>query len=377
MGNFRYLVMAAASTLLLSCSHSARIEGVVEGCPQHALVVKALDVNVYRTIDTVVTDGAGRFACKVAAEKGQPEFVYIFRDDVKIASAVVLPGDRISISADTLGRYSVSGSEESELLHEVETEYSAFLDGVAVTLSSLPEGAVADSSVSRRLSAQYLGYYRKALTYIMKHPYSITSVAVCFQTVSEDFPVFNTTTDAIRFRALTDSLVTVYPESKYVKALSRETERREKLMAMEANIRAAQSGGFPEIVLGDMQGRKSSLSEVDARVILLHFWTSGDAAQKMFNQEVLKPAYAKYHDKGFEIYAVALDADKSSWAGVVKAQQLPWVNVCDTRGAASPYIATYNVSSLPLSYVIFDGEVTADRISDSRSLEAFLAKKLK
>lgn len=376
---FRYIALAAASAAALSCSHSARIDGTVADYPQSPVVVKLLDVNTYRVLDTVMTDAAGRFSCKVAVEKGEPEFVYAFKGDTKIASAVVLPGDRLVIKADTLGHYDVEGSEESLLLKEVELGYASFLDDVSKAMAPLSQsaGSAQNAEVSREVSSLYLQYYRKALSFIMKHPRSITSVPVCFQTVTEGFPVFNTNTDAIRFRALADSLEAVYPESKYVKALIRETEHREKMLALEANIRSAQPSGFPDIILSDMQGQKSSLSSVDSKVILLHFWATSDAQQKLFNQDVLKPVYAKYHDKGFEIYSVSLDTDKSAWASVVKAQQLPWINVCDTRGAASPYVATYNVTSLPLSYIICDGELKGDKISDAKGLEAFLAKNLK
>lgn len=352
---------------------------MVADYPQSPVVVKLLDVNTYKVLDTVMTDAAGRFSCKVAVEKGEPEFVYAFKGDTKIASAVVLPGDKLVVKTDTLGRYDVEGSEESLLLKEVEFAYSAFLDDVSKAMASLSQSAdgTVNADVSREVSSLYLQYYRKALSFIMKHPHSITSVPVCFQNVTEGFPVFNTNTDAIRFRALADSLATVYPESKYVKALVRETERREKMLALEANIRSAQPSGFPDIILSDMQGQKSSLSSVDSKVVLLHFWSASDAQQKLFNQDVLKPVYAKYHDKGFEIYSVSLDTDKSTWASVVKAQQLPWINVCDTRGAASPYVATYNVASLPLSYLICDGELKGEKINDAKGLEAFLAKNLK
>lgn len=369
-------VLAAALSLsALSCSRTAKIECRVADYAGRPVVVKLLDVNTYKVLDTLTADAGGRLVCKVAAQKGQPEFVYLYKDDVKIASAVALPGDKISIETDTLGRYTVKGSEESVLLAEVEKSYASFLDDVSKAVAKA-DGTEADSAVNRELSSLYLQYYRKALTFIIRHPYSITSVPVCFQTVSDGFPVFNTSTDAIRFRALADSLETVYPESKYVKALERETARREKLLSLEESLKSAQPSGYPEISLGDMQGRKASLSEVDAKVVLLHFWTSSDADQKLLNQDVLKPVYAKYHSKGFEIYAVALDADKSSWASVVKAQELPWINVCDTRGLSSPYLATWNVSSLPLSYLICDGELTGGSISDSKGLEAMIARGL-
>ena len=85
----------------------------------------------------------------------------------------------------------------------------------------------------------------------------------------------------------------------------------------------------------------------------------------MFNLDFLKNIYEDYHKKGFEIYQVALDPDKALWARVVKEQKLPWINVCDSRGSASPYALLYNISSVPAAFVIADGElVDGDMVTE-------------
>ena len=114
------------------------------------------------------------------------------------------------------------------------------------------------------------------------------------------------------------------------------------------------------------------LSEVDAKVILLHFWTSTDAAQKMFNLDVLKPIYEEFHSRGLEIYQVALDTDKAQWARTVKDQGLGWINVCEGLGAGSSSLALYNLDKLPVSFVIADGELVDGKFSDGASLRKLL-----
>ena len=67
------------------------------------------------------------------------------------------------------------------------------------------------------------------------------------------------------------------------------------------------------------------------------------------------------------------------WAKVVKEQNLPWTNVCDSRGVASTYVALYNISKLPAAYVIGADGLAATSFSDAASLSkvvrAALAKK--
>lgn len=376
---YRFSALAAICVALVSCSHQARIECTLTDAPEQDVIVKLLDVNSYKVLDTVRTNASGRMTYKMKVSEAQPEFVYLFRGDTKLASAVLLPGDDVKISADTLGHYEVSGSEESALLKEVEQSYAQFLGNIASIVAPL-DGSAAGTTVAeinRAVSSEYLRYYRQAVSYIMTHSHSITSVPVCFQTVSEGFPVFNTTTDALHFRALSDSLSTVYPDSRYVKALIRETEKRESALALNINMKNAEAQGFPNIELPDISGQKVSLKDVDSKVILVHFWSSTDADQKLLNNDVILPLYEQYHSRGLEIYAVALDTDKPTWASVVKAQRLPWINVCDSRGAASPYAGTYNLAQLPMSFLIVDGEITSEDVSTGARLKAFLDKTLK
>jgi peroxiredoxin len=148
-------------------------------------------------------------------------------------------------------------------------------------------------------------------------------------------------------------------------------------MELETRLNSAEEIGYPDIVLPDVNANKIRLSEVDSKVVMLFFWSSADASQKMFNLDFLKSVYEDYHKKGLEIYQVSLDVDKAAWARVVKEQKLPWINVCDSRGSASPYVLTYNIGSLPAVYVISDGELVDGEMSTEKSFRRRLEQLLK
>ena len=67
------ILLAALS--FASCSDKASISGTVEGAAQKQLVVKQLDINVYKTLDTLTADKNGNFSYKLSVAKGQPEFI--------------------------------------------------------------------------------------------------------------------------------------------------------------------------------------------------------------------------------------------------------------------------------------------------------------
>ncbi|MBQ7750801.1 MAG: TlpA family protein disulfide reductase [Bacteroidales bacterium] len=374
MKNYRIIAAAAALLALSSCQKTV-ITGTLKDAPGKEIIVGMLDVNRFQALDTLKTDDKGVFKYAPEVEKGCPEFIYFYYNEDKIASLLVEKGDRISVVADTLGNYTVEGSEESLLLQEAEQEYGSFLVKMDALGKAYTDGNARE--IQQQMSRAYVEHYRKAVAYVMAHPFSLTSATVLFEDVSPGFPVFSQQTDALHFRSTADSLKKVYPDSKYVKALDREASRRMKDMEIQTRIANAEERGFMDIELPDINGRKVKLSDVDAKVTMVYFWATTDE-QKMFNLDALDPLYAKYHSRGLEIFAVSLDIDKTTWASVVKNQNLPWINVCDIRGTASPYIGLYAVSALPRIVFIVDGMVDANpEITDDASLARYLEKRLK
>ena len=372
----RLAAFAIAFTVAVACGKSARIDATVDGAAD--VIVKLLDVNQFKVLDTVKVDDAGKFTYKVEVLKGQPEFVYLFHGDRKVASLLVQSGDRIAVKADTLGNYTVEGSGESLKLAEVEQDYAAALARMTSIVDRL--GAAKDAgqaqAIRQELGKEYISYYRSRVKYVMSNSRSLSVVPVFYQTLGEGLPVFGQGTDAIHFKSVADSLETVYPESKYVKALRTEAEKRMTYLELQTRLESAQEIAYPEIELPDIKGQKLKLTDVDSKVVMLQFWSAAEADQKMFNLDVLKPIYEEFHSKGFEIYQVALDIDKGMWAQVVKQQQLPWISVCDSRGAASPYVSAYNLPVVPATFIIADGELVDGSVVDEKSLRKLLKKLL-
>ena len=372
--------MAAAAVFAAACTNVAKVNGNLEGAPAADVVVKLLNINRYEILDTVKTDAAGNFAYKVEVVKGQPEFVYLFHNDTKVASLLLEAGDKVTVQADTLGNYTVEGSVESQKLAQVEKNFmTAFgrLDSLALALSEADAKEV--DAIREAIGKEYVNYYRDCVRYIFTNSRSMTVIPVLYQHFGPELPVFGQGTDALHFKSAADTLEMVYPDSRYVKALRKEADKRTSYLEVAARLTTAEVVGFPEVELPDVQGNKVKLTEVEskAKVTMLFFWNSSDMSQKMFNLDVLKSLYNDYHKRGFEIYQVAMDPDKALWAKVVKEQKLPWVNVCDGRGAQSPYVLQYNLAALPAVYLINDGELVDGQVVDEKSLRKLIGDLLK
>lgn len=370
--------MAAVVLFAAACSNGAKVEGTLEGAASADIVVKLLDINRYEILDTVKTDASGCFSYKVEVEKGQPEFVYLFHNDTKVASLLLEVGDKVSVQADTLGNFTVTGSEESLKLAQVEKDYAAAHASLNAIADKLQTAEAKEAeTLKKQMGQEYVNYYRNSVRYVMSNSRSLTVVPVFFQSFGPELPVFGQNTDAIHFRNVADTLEMEYPDSKYVKALRKEADRRFGYLELEARLQSASEIGYPDIELPDIKAKKIKLSEVSSSVVMLYFWSASDASQKMFNLDVLKSVYEDYHKKGFEIYQVAMDPDKALWAKVVKEQNLPWINVCDSRGAQSPYVMQYNLAAIPAAYIICDGALVDGQAVDEKSLRKLLDSLLK
>ena len=380
MSRFSKLIAFAAAMLaLVSCGSNARIDGTVADAASSEVIVKMLNSNRYEVLDTVKTDASGRFSYKLDVAEGQPEFVYVFYKDRKIASLLLEAGDKVSVASDTLGRYSVEGSEESVKLAEVEKAYAAALmefEALARKMDAASDQAEFDQ-LAKDMTQVYVAYYRDRVKYVMENSQSLTVIPVFYQTLGENLPLFYQNTDAILFRNAADSLEAVYPDSKYVKALRKDAEIRFGYLELQERLLDAEEIGYPEIELPGLDGKMRKLSDMDSRVVIICFWSAAQAQQNMFNIEFFKPLYEQYHKKGLDIYQVSLDVDKTLWATTVKGQDLPWTNVCDSRGAQSPYVALYNLSAIPAAFIIADGELVDGKVVDEASLKKLLNDLLK
>lgn len=378
----KYSLGVLASALCISsCCNNAKIDGTLADASEVNVLVKVMDANAFKT-DTVKTDKNGHYTCKLPVAKGQPEFVYLYYGDTKVASLLLQRGDKVKVSSDTMGVYSVTGSDETSKLIEVEKDEAEFTNkflSLSAKLVDLDPSSAEAADVQKQVTKLYVDYYRSRVKYVLTNSHSLTSIPVLYQNVNGELPVFGQVTDVLHFKSVYDSLMTVYPQSVYVKSLGTEVERRQNILNLNAKVSNAEQLGFPDFEMNDNKGVSRKLGDVVAenKVVMLFFWSSSASDHKLFNVDVLKPVYEEFEGKGFEIYSVCTDSDKSSWAVVVRNQNLPWVNVCDGLGANSRVLGLYNVSTVPATFFIVDGMLTpAPGVKDAETLKAFIRRNL-
>ncbi|MCQ2184905.1 MAG: thioredoxin family protein [Bacteroidales bacterium] len=330
------LILGAAFLFCLTACSKAVVSGTVEGAPDTRLVASRLVSNRYESIDTLTTDALGAFKFRVDVAAGDPEFVYLQKDGRNIASYLLFPGDRVKTNVSADGVVTVTGSDDSALMNEIDRDYAAFVKSMEASPSA----------------KTYVDYYRSRVSYIFNHLTSLTCIPVLYQRASETLPVFAQTTDALHFKSVSDTLSALYPKSRFVKALRSDAAARMNAFRIEAQFSSATPVSFPEIELPDTKGNMRKVSDVAAKVKILYFWMAANAVCNNYNTQTLMSAYNSLSGKDVEVYAVSLDPDKTLWASYVAAQNLPWINVNDVTSVDSRFASVYNVQNLPAVYLL-------------------------
>src|SRR3989339_2128183 len=98
-----FLTAIVAITAFACSTDKATIKGIIEGTSKGDLVLKVLEINNQRVIDTIGIED-GKFDYDLKLKDKSPNFYYLYYNDRKVASLIILPGDNVKLIADTLGK---------------------------------------------------------------------------------------------------------------------------------------------------------------------------------------------------------------------------------------------------------------------------------
>ncbi len=325
----------------------------------------------------------GNFSISFPVKKAG--FYTLKRNTENEITLVVSPGEKIILTGNgnsLRDTYSVEGSKDSKLY----SEYNNFTNSNLHKVDSLSQVFAESQSnpdfigVKKQLDSVYLAIFddqkEKVISFVNSHFNSLASLLV----ISESFgpnPVLSEQTHPELFLKLDSTLFLTYPENSLVSLFhQRMLDFKTELADAKEHDKMLKPGmPAPEIALSNSDGKEIKLSSLRGKLTLVYFWSSWNALCRQTNMN-LTGIYPKYHNRGFEIYAVSIDSDADLWKRAYLLDKAYWIQVNDPKGLESDYGKTYAVKAIPKMVLVGrDGNIiTRDPVLSE--LEALIKKNL-
>ena len=313
-----------------SCSLSAQrttLSGTITGLPEGTTTILSEIVgDQVRTVDTLRLGKGESF--KLTLSPSAPTLYVLHTDsrDGGMCHLMIQPKEKVSVDLLYMPdqrAFKITDTKGSRNVELYRQFYDILLSAVNPTMQSL-----VPQQVEQLLSKN---------TDVLMSAFLVTFFEQDFEN------------HAALYADIRDALVKDYPNDPYVKHLS-DRLKSVLLPGMEA----------PEISMKDTEGNTRRLSDLRGKVVLIDFWASWCGPCRRENPNVVK-LYKKYHDRGFEIYSVSLDKEKSAWLKAIKDDGLIWPNhVSDLNGWTSSGGKTYGIMSVPSTVLVDkDGKIIA------------------
>jgi peroxiredoxin len=345
------------------------IKGKLKNSKGEMIRLQVLTVDSLGTIDSMAIDDEGTFTFRGKIESagfyllgtGPENFITLLLDK---GEDLQIEGNAMALSDD----YSVKGSPGSELLMQLNSHTRENYRKSDSLLNVINTSQVHPrfDSIKHRVDSSYTLLFEDQQKYIRNfiksNDSSLASLMALYQVFGR-IKVVNEKDDLDLYVLLNDKLSKRYPGNEYVAELNARVARiKEDEAAREHRERLLDSGNIaPEIDLKTMTGYPVKLSSQKGRVVLVFFW-AGWSLPSQQPISFYKFLYKKYGPKGFTIYGVSLDKDRQTWEDAVRENTMNWTQVSDLMEWESPLVKDYNISSIPVAFLLDrDGKILLKR----------------
>ena len=298
-------------------------------------------------VDSFYLDTENKFLVDV--EISEPAFYRLNLFGRRYVNLILNDTD-VTVTADAVDRGTpavITGSVDTDYILELSKLQSSFERSVNNLNSSFMQarGNGDDESI-RKIQNEYLRQKAQSDKQVKETIWNMDNsvagiLALQYLSIDEHFAFY-------------DSMATKYkevlPASTYTKDLSATVENVRKL---------AIGSPAPEINLPSPSGTPVALSSLKGKYVMIDFWAAWCRPCRMENPNIVR-MYEKYNGMGFEVYGVSLDRTKDAWLKAIADDGLTWTQVSDLKYFESEAAATYNITSIPATYLIGpDGSIIA------------------
>lgn len=288
------------------------------------------------------------YALKIKGQRGSMPF-FADNKDVTFVGDLNNPQAVEIMGSETQAELDAYNDQLDEINMQIRDLYAvmkqAFSDNDSIKMDSL-------NKVGTALMEQQDNFRDE---YIKAHPESFVTHYI-LDGVKQDYPLDQ----------LKDLMAGFTTESIYRDHLNDYVAKQERLEVGQP---------FIDFTLQTKDGEDVTLSEKIAqnKLTLVDFWASWCGPCRHENP-VVKAAYEKYHELGFEVVGVSVDQDEAAWLKAVEEDELPWMQVRDSEDKVSE---DYMIYYIPSNFLFDQNGTMIAKGLRGEDLEAKLAEILK
>ena len=288
------------------------------------------------------------YALKIKGQRGSMPF-FADNKDVAFVGDLNNPQAVEIMGSETQAELDAYNDQLDEINMQIRDLYAvmqqAFSDNDSIKMDSL-------NKVGTALMEQQDNFRDE---YIKAHPESFVTHYI-LDGVKQDYPLDQ----------LKDLMAGFTTESIYRDHLNDYVAKQERLEVGQP---------FIDFTLQTKDGEDVTLSEKIAqnKLTLVDFWASWCGPCRNENP-VVKAAYEKYHELGFDVVGVSVDQDEAAWLKAVEEDELPWMQVRDSEDKVSE---DYMIYYIPSNFLFDQNGTMIAKGLRGEDLEAKLAEILK
>lgn len=117
---------------------------------------------------------------------------------------------------------------------------------------------------------------------------------------------------------------------------------------------------FPKLVLTDNKGKTVDVSNIDAKVKMVIFYSS-DCPHCEEAMPSLIEIHKKYSALGLKTIAVAIDEEEDVWKKNVGTKPSDWIFISDLKGLASPIMNDFHIFMTPTIFILDDKNIIVSK----------------
>jgi len=384
---YKLLLSTLVLMFLLSCGDASKpksdefiIEGSFFNANEGTIVLEELTTETRLPIDSVRIKADGTFKFKVKAE--EVGFYILKMNENNFVTLLIEPQEVLLINADArqiTATYTIEGSAGSEKIRTLNNKLRENYARVDSLRDTFERSRYFDNflSIKDSLDSVYVAIIINqkdfVTNFIDNNATSLASLIALYQSFGQQ-PLLSEEEDFRYFEKLADGLIGAYPNNPHsIDLYDRVQQIRTFLSERAEAVKRTEIGKTaPEIILNNIEGEPTALSSLRGKVVLVNFWAGWCAPCRQKNPE-LKRVYNKYKHRNFQVFAVSIDRDRSSWTGAINTDGLSeWVHVSDLMFWQSPVLKLYNVEGIPASYLINKEGVILEKDPDIQNLDRIL-----